>query len=173
MAKSFLERIQPSRQRWKMVRWPFPVEGGGEAPMMKVRVLGQNEAEAAYLATVDHFKGHKPAVPFTDPAFTMRERAEMVFRAYSVDGDPLAEDVNELAQQPIAVIDELHTTWLQFQADVSATPHTSKDMDALVELLKKNMGAAALSGLPSTWLIGLITTLVAQLPPSTLANEHG
>jgi hypothetical protein len=74
-------------------RWPFPVEGGGEAPMMKVRVLGQNEAEAAYLATVDHFKGHKPAVPFTDPAFTMRERAEMVFRAYSVDGDPLAEDV--------------------------------------------------------------------------------
>jgi hypothetical protein len=46
-------------------------------------------------------------------------------------------------------------------------------MDALVELLKKNMGAAALSGLPSTWLIGLITTLVAQLPPSTLANEHG
>jgi hypothetical protein len=176
---TFLARVQPSRQRWKKVRWPFQIEGESgpdDRPWLKVRVLGQNEAEEAYLATVDHFKGRKPAVSVTDPAFAMRERVEMVFRAYEaadLSEQKLAENVDELAEQPIALIDELHTTWIQFQADVCAVPVTSKDMEALVELLKKNMDAAVLSALPSSWQTALITTLVAQLPPSTLANEHG
>lgn len=172
MAKSFLERVQPSRQRWKMIDWPFPVEGG-ERFKVKVRVLGMDEAEQAYLATVDHFKARKPPVPVSDPAFALRERAEMVFRAYSVDGEPLAADVEELTKQPLSLIDELHTTWLQFQSDVCAVPTNGKDMDALVEMLKKNTGAEILSALPSSWLIALITTLASLLPPSTPANELG
>lgn len=172
MAKSFLERVQPSRQRWKMIEWPFPVEGD-ERPKLKLRVLGSNEAEEAYLAAVDHFKASKRKLDVDDPAFVLRERAETVFRAYSVDGDPIAADVDELAQQPLQIVNELHTTWRQFQTDVCAAPYTSKDMDALVELLKKNMGAEVLNALPSSWLTALITTLAAQLPPSTPANELG
>lgn len=172
MAKSFLERVQPSRQRWKMIDWPYPVDGD-EKFKVKVRVLGMDEAEQAYLATVDHFKARKPLVSVQDPAFALRERAELVFRAYSVDSEPLAADVDELTKQPLALVDELHTTWLQFQSDVCAVPTNDKDMDALVELLKKNTSAEVLGGLPSSWLIALITTLASQLPPSMPANELG
>jgi hypothetical protein len=174
MRKSFLQRVQPSRQRWKMVDWPFPVADDEARPQLKVRVLGQNEAEAAHLATVDYFAKAKKAVRFTDPAFNMRERAELVWRAYAdADGDPIAADVNELVGQPLALIDELHTAWVQFQNDVCAVPHTAKEMDALVDLLKKNMDADRLSALPSSWLIGLVRTLASQLPTSTQASELG
>jgi hypothetical protein len=172
VGKSFLDRVQPNRQRWKLVAWPFPVEG--EAPKLKVRVLGQNEAEAAYLGTIDHFKGRKPEIKFTDPLFVARERAEVVWRSYTdTDGEPIAEDVDELTKQPLAIIDELHTTWSQFQSDVAAPVPSAKEMDALVEGLKKNIPAGLLSGLPSTWLIGLITTLASQLAPSTTASGDG
>lgn len=174
MAKSFLERIQPSRQRWKLVDWPFSVEDG-ERPRVKVSVLGHDIAEEAYFAAVDHFKKRKPAVSVTDAAFAARERAEIVWRAYrcaNVD-EPLTLDTDELVRQPVAMIDELYTTWRQFQDDVCAVPATAGDMDALVELLKKNTPAEALSGLPSSWLIGLITTLANRLADSTAASSHG
>jgi hypothetical protein len=171
MGKSFLDRVQPHRQRWKLVEWPFPVEG--ERPKVKVSVLGQDESEAAYLAAVDHFKGRKPEVKLTDPAFVAREHAEIVWRAYSADGDALAEDADELVKEPPSVIEELYSTYAQFYGDVAATPPTTKDMDALVELLKKNIPADRLSGLPSSWLIALITTLASPLAASTTASGDG
>ncbi len=155
-----------------MIDWPFPVEGD-KKPQVKVRVLGQNECEAAYLAAKDHFKKAKQAVDIKDPAFALRERAEIVFRAYSVEGEPIAADVDELLDQPSSLIEELNDTYAQFYADVAATPYTSKDMDALVELLKKNTRADLLSALPSSWLIGLLTTLASQLPPSMPASGDG
>lgn len=172
MAKSFLERVQPSRQRWKMIDWPFAVEGE-ERFKVKLRVLGADEAEAAYLATVDYFKSKKLKLDATDAVFALRERAEIVYRAFSADGEPLAGDVEELVKQPLAVLEDLYSTYRQFQSDVCAVPHSSKDMEALVEYLKKSGPAAALSGLSSSWLIALITTLASLLPPSTTANELG
>lgn len=171
-AKSFLERIQPARQRWKMVEWPFPVDGE-ETFKVKVRVLGQFECEAAYLATVDHFKDRKRAVPANDSAFAARERIEQVFRAYSADGEPLAVDVEELAQQPLEVLDELYATWMQFQKDVASPVPSAKVMDELVEHLKKNMDAGLLSALPSSWLTALITSMAAQLSSSMQDSSSG
>jgi len=165
--------VQPSRERWKRVEWPFPCDDEAKHHV-KVRVLGQDECEAAYLATVDHFKAKKRTVVATDLAFAARERAELVWRAYSDgDGQPIADATDDLVKQPVALIDELHTTWIQFQNDVCAVPHTAKEMDALVDLLKKNMAADRLAALPSSWLIALIRTLASLLPPSTQANEHG
>lgn len=172
MAKSFLERVQPSRQRWKLIDWPFPVEDG-EKPKVKLRALGQDESEAAYLAAVDHFKAKKRTISVTDPAFAMREHAETVFRAYTVDGEPLAADVEELTKQPIDVVEELYATYRQFKADVCAVPATDKQMDELVEYLKKSSDTVILSALSSSWLIALITTLASRLPDSTPGNEHG
>lgn len=171
MGKSFLKSVEPSRQRWKLIDWPFPVEG--ERPKVKVRVLGQNECEAAYLAAKDHFKKHKAIVDIKDPAFALRERAEIVFRAYSKDGEPIAADVDELLEQPSSLIEELNTTYAQFYADVAATPYTSADMDALVELLKKKVPAEVLIALPSSWLIGCISSMANQLAPSTLDKSDG
>jgi hypothetical protein len=171
--KSFLERVQPSRERSKLVDWPFPVEGGEEPPKVKVRVLGFDELEAARLATMDHFKALKRNVSDEENVFLAHENAEIVFRAYSVDGEPLAADVAELTAQPLRLIAELHATWSAYQADVTAAPMTAKQMDAFVEMLKKNTGADLLRALPSSWLIGLITTLASRLSASTPANEHG
>lgn len=172
MAKSFLQRIQPSRERWKMVDWPFPADGD-EKHSVRVHVLGEDKIEAAYLAAQDHFKELKRKVEPSDTVFILRERVEIVWRAFSVDGTPIADDADELAEQPLAAIEELHSTWLQFQNDVCAVPHTPKEMDALVGLLKKNMDAARLSALPSSWLIGLVTILASMLPPSTPDSERG
>lgn len=170
-SKSFLKRIEPSRPRSKMIEWPFPVEGE-EKLKVKVCVLGLNELEAAHLATVDHFKDRKPPVREDSAVFVSRERVELIYRAFSVDGEPLG-DVDELAEEPPEVLMELHMTRSQFQADAAVAPHTPQEMDDLVELLKKNMEPARLYGFPSTWLIELITTLVGQLQPSTPANERG
>ena len=173
MAKSFLARVQPSRQRWKLVDWPFPMDEGEERPKVKVSVLSLSELESAHLATIDFFRRIKKTVTDEDTVFRTHEIAEVVFRAYSVDGESLAGDVAELMEQPLAIINELHTTWLHFQRDATAAPMTSNDMDAFVDLLKKNMGADLLSALPSSWLIALITTLVSRLPDSTSSSEPG
>lgn len=173
MAKSFLERVQPSRQRWKLVDWPFPMDDGEERPQVKVIVLGLHQLEAAHLATIDHFKDRKPKITDEDSVFIVHEHVELVFRAFSVDGEPMAEDADELLKQPREVIDELYAIWRQFQADATAAPMTSKDMDAFVDLLKKNMGQDLLSAFPSSWLIALATTLASRLATSTPANEHG
>lgn len=172
MAKSFLKRIQPSRERSKTVDWPFPTEGDTKHSV-RVHVLGEDKIEAAYLAAQDHFKDLKRKIEPSDTAFVLRERVEIVWRAFSVDGGPIADDASELAEQPLAVIEELHSTWLQFQNDVCAVPHTPKEMDALVELLKKNGRVVPLSALPSSWLIECIFTLASRLPPSTQESEHG
>jgi hypothetical protein len=68
---------------------------------------------------------------------------------------------------------ELHATRAQFQADVAAAPYTPKEMDAFVDLLKKNMDVGLLLVLSSNTLIGLITTLANQQSASTPANERG
>jgi hypothetical protein len=173
VAKSFLKRINPATPRMKMIEWPFPVEDE-ERPKVKLRVLGLNELEAAHLATIAHFKDRKPPVRDDSSVFVSRERAELIFRAYSdEDGKPLADDADEMMEQPPEVLMELHLTRMQFQADAAAAPHTPAEMDALVDHLKKNMDARLLSDFPSTWLIELITTLAGQLPPSTPANERG
>lgn len=177
MAKSFLKRIDHTRERWKHVRWPFPVEGEtspDDRPKLKLRVLGFNELEAAHLATIDHFKDRKPPLKTDDEAFLGRERAELIFRAYSDEGGaPIAEDVEELAAEPAEILYELHATRAQFQADVAAAPYTPKEMDAFVDLLKKNMDVGLLRVLSSNTLIGLITTLANQQSASTPANERG
>ncbi len=186
MKKSFLERIQPSRQRWKLVDWPFPIEGDRER--LKLRVLGENELEAAHLATVDHFKTRKPVVVESSSAFKAREQIEIVWRAFSSKpedmadaefgksakpGDPIADDSDGMALEPKAIIDELFTTYVQFQADVATAPYTAEDMEALIELLKKNTGTDLLYALPSSWLNELCRTLASRLPTSTQASELG
>jgi hypothetical protein len=172
VAKSFLKRISPNQPRTKMVDWPFPFEGD-ERPKLELRVLGLNDIEAANLAAIEHFKSKKVPVREDSSVFVARERAECIYRAYLVDGKPLADDVDELAEQPPEVLMDLHLTRMQFQADAAAAPHTPQEMDDFVELLKKNTDARLLSGFPSTWLIELITTLASRLSSSTPANEHG
>jgi hypothetical protein len=171
VAKSFLERIQPSRQRWKLVEWPFPVDG--ERPKLKVRVLGQDDETAAYLATVDHFKGRKPKVEENSPAFAVREHAELVWRAYSDNDEPIADDVEELCKQPPQVIAELYATYSQHCRDVGADGLSSEQLEALVEELKKNSLTVRLSAFPSNWLIALTTTLASRLRDSMPVSEPG
>lgn len=173
MAKAFLKRISPARARSKSIDWPFPVDGD-EKPRVTMRVLNQHDMEQAYLAVLDHFKGRKPAVNVDDIAFAARERGEVVFRAFSADGAPLADDVDELVSNldRIAIL-ELYNTWAQFQADATAAPMTAAEMDALVEALKKNMGGHLLPALSSSNLLSLIITLASRLSSSTPANEHG
>jgi hypothetical protein len=188
MAKSFLKRITPDRQRWKLVDWPFPLEDGEDRPKLKVRVLGQNESEEAYLAAIDHFKGRKPEVKDDSAVFLAREHAEMVWRAYSAkpeemgDGDwakngkvgeALDDSVEDLIKSPGNIIGELYTTYVQFYNDVAAAPTNEADFTAFVELLKKNTDLEPLRGFPSSWLIGCISTLASQLAASTPDNSDG
>ncbi len=172
MAKSFLKRIEPNRAREKVIEWPFPVEGE-EQPKITMRVLGFDEMEQAHLAVVDHFKATKPKVDVEDEAFRARDALEKVWRAFRDGADPIAEDVDELAKQPPSVILELYSQWLSFQADVAATPFTAEQMNLVIADLKKNTAGDRLRGWPSTWLIGLIITLVSQPADSTQASELG
>lgn len=175
MPKAFLKRIQPLRQRWKMVEWPFPLEAaeGEERPKLKLRALSLAEFEAAHLSTMDHFKSRKPPIREEDSAYLARLNAELVFRAYSVDGETIAESVDDLADEPIGIIDELHRTRRQFQEDVTAAPMTPAQMDALIDHLKKNMDVGLLFELPSIWLTELAITLASRLPSSMPASERG
>jgi hypothetical protein len=173
VAKSFLKRISPFRDKSKFIDWPFPVDGD-DKPKIKMRVLAQNDIEQAYFATVDYFKGRKPAVSVEDVAFAARERAELVFLAYSADGAPLDEDTDELVSElGKEAISELYATWSQFQADTTGAPATAKEMDLYVEYLKKSGDATLLTALSSSKLLSLISTLANRLNSSTPASEHG
>lgn len=172
--KSFLDRVQPSRSRSKLVDWPFPVDGDGVAPKLRMKVLGTDAMEAANLDAVDHFRAMKAKVAGTDDVFVIRERICLVWRAYEdEDGQPIAASVDELAAQPSEVIAPLYAEWSKFQSEVAVRPMKQSDMDELIEGLKKNTPAEALYALPTSWLIGLITTLVGQPASSTSVSEPG
>lgn len=171
MSKAFLRRIEPSRSREKVIEWPFPVEG--ERPKLTMRVLGFDEIEVAHLAAVDHFKAIKRKIEETDSAFLAREALEKVFRAFKHEGEPIADSVDDLAKQPVSIVLELHSTWSSFQAEVAAVPLTQDDLNAVIAELKKNTSAAQLQGWPSSWLIGLITTLASRPVDSIPAKELG
>lgn len=174
MAKSFIERIQPNLPREKVIDWPFPIEGDGPPPKLKLRVLCINDKEGAYLATVDHFKDTRPKVGHEDPAFMAWEQVEIVWRAYAdEDGDPITDSPAELAKEPHEMIMVLAKIWSEFQQETTVHPATSKQMDELVDALKKNIHAVPLDVLPSSWLTKLITILVNQLNASMTANEAG
>ncbi len=171
---SFIDRVQPNRSRSKLVDWLFPVEGDGEQPKVRIKVLGQDQMEAANLEAVDHFRGLKIKVATTDDVFVARERVCLVWRAYEdPDGEPLATSSEELAKQPGEFIAPLYAEWSKYQSEVAARPLKQAHMDELIEGLKKNTLVDLLPALPSSWLIALITTLASQLAASTTANELG
>lgn len=179
MARSFLSRVSPSRSRTKVIDWPFPVEG--ETPKIRLSVLGADKLEAANLDALDHFANRgkgKEKVGATSDAFLARERTALVWHAVQAQDDagvwkPIAESVDELAEEPSEVITALYQEWSQFQADTTARPMTEAQMVAFIEELKKNTLAVPLSGFPSSWLIELVTGLVSQLRNSTTASEPG
>lgn len=188
MAKSFLDRFSPYRQRSKVIDWPFETEGE-KHPQVRISVLGEDLLEAAALATADHFRdmkhevegkdGKKKEVPrevgVEDPAFMQRERVAQVFYAY-VDVEteqPLAKSVDELAKQPRTVITTLWRLWATFQSDVAEAPTTKRDFKKLVDDLKKNIQSVPLEELSSTELRQLIVTLVEQSQPSQPLSAVG
>jgi hypothetical protein len=192
--KFFLERITPAADRWRAIDWPFAV-GDSERPRVAVLVLGGDAMEAVTLAVGKHFaglaraeweaklkaegkavKGAPPAsgVKMTDAVWADRERAEVIYRAFRELGDdgkpserPLAASADDIMAQAPQVRDLLYSEWCSIQSEVAPPRYTQKDLDDLVEHLKKNSPSATLSGLPSTLLIALITTLVGQLTSST------
>lgn len=177
MAKSFLDRVSPSRARSKVIDWPFLVEGG-ETPKVRVRVLGFDKMEAANLEAVDHFaklagKG-KSKVSHTEGVFLVRERVALVWHAFTtLEGEPLAYDVDELAQEADGVLSSLYEIWNSFQAEVTTRPMTAAQMTAFIDELKKNTHSEVLTALPSAWLIELLRGLASQLVASTQASELG
>lgn len=157
-----------------MVDWPFPVEGDAPAPQLRVKVLGQDAMEAANIEAMDYFREIKAKVVTKDDVFVARERICLVWRAYSdMDGEALAPTSADLAKLPDGILAHLYAEWSRYQAEVAAHPLNQKQMDALVESLKKNIDTDLLPGLPTSWLIGLITTLASQLAALTTANELG
>ncbi len=173
---SFIDRVQPHRSRSKLIVCPFRVEGEGEPPKIRVKVLGQDALEAAYLATVDHFRGmkRKHGVTPEDSAFVQREHVELVWRAYEdPEGAPLAETAEDLGKQPSEIIAPLYASWSAFQAEVTIRPLKQSELDELVDGLKKNTLSDLLPALPSSWLIELVTTLASQLVASTPEKPPG
>lgn len=177
MAKgSFIDRVQPHRSRSKLIVCPFQVEGDAEPPKIRVKVLGQDALESAYLATSDHFRGlkRKHNVAVDDSAFVQREHVEIVWRAYEdPDGAALAESAEDLAKQPSEIIAPLYASWSAFQAEVTIRPLKQSELEELVDGLKKNTLSDLLPALPSTWLIELVATLASQLAASTPASPPG
>ncbi len=176
MGKSFIKRVSPSRSRNRVIDWPFDVEGG-EVPKVRMTVLGADKLEMANLEAVDHFAKLKKKVAHTDDAFVARERTALVFHAFEVkteDGwEPLADDVDELAGEASEVIIALYTEWSKLQSEVTQRPMTAKQMETLIEELKKNTHAEILHALPSSWLIELVRTLANPPAPLTLAKGVG
>jgi hypothetical protein len=130
--------------------------------------------EQAFLATVDHFKEAKKKIEFRDQVFQSRLRVELVWRAYrDTDDNPIAESTDELAKEPPELITTLHHEWDLFHQDVAIHALNEEQMTELIDILKKNTQLDRLGVLPSTWLIGLITTLVNQPASSTPASEVG
>jgi len=180
LSKSFLEKIEPSAPRAKLV--PFPGAPGVE---VRLRVLGQTDLERAHLETAEYFKklaaeakaARRPAPP-SDPTaitFLMRERAALLFLAARdpESGEAISRDTDELAAQPSEVIAELYNEWTSLQGSVAARPNSREETDALVENLKKNIHSVRLDVLPSTLLSELVRTLVSRLATSTTDSSGG
>lgn len=179
MARSFLKRVSPSRSRERVIDWPFPVEGD-ERPKVRLRVLGADKLEAANLDALDHFANRGKGLAKVDEksdAFAARERTALVFHAVQVKDDdewvPIADSVDELAEESPEVITTLYHEWSQFQAEVTVRPMTSDEFKAFVEELKKNTLSVPLSGFPLSWLIELVRGLASQLASSTPDSGHG
>lgn len=171
--KSFLDRFSPHRERTRVVAWPFPVDGEDEIKV-RMRVLGSDEMEAAYLDAADHFAKSKRKIASTDPGFSARERIGILWRAFeTLEGERLAETVDEFAKQPPEFFNVLYELWSPFMSELTARPMSQEQMDAFIEGLKKNTLVEVLPALPSNWLIALITTLASQLAGSTPEKELG
>ena len=185
MAKrSFIDECTPHRPRQRPIPWPL----GGERKVL-VRILSDIEIERAYLATCDHFKALKRtvggkevvrAIDFKDPAFEHRERLERVFLAFRcIDEDgtktdkPIVGSADELAEYPDGIVDALYFAWSEYQSEAGAKPVDDAAVKRIVEELKKNTPAALLLGLPSTWLIAVITTLVEPSSTSETSKSSG
>jgi chromosome condensin MukBEF ATPase and DNA-binding subunit MukB len=174
MAESFLKRFSPCRVRQRTIEWPFQLDGVA-APRVDLHVLGALELEQAYFAAQDHFKTVKQKVAPGDYVFVMRERIELVWRAYREFGtsSPLAATADELAAESDVVIGRLYSEWSALQRDADAQPVTAEQMTQLIEELKKNTQTALLDELSSTSLKELARTLVAQPPSSPAPSERG
>lgn len=165
---SFLERVSPGRKRQKLVKWPLPVEG--EPVTVQLNVLGTDALEGAYFDAVAHFKGKKP----TPTMVVIRERIELVFRSVrKEDGTPLTETADELAAYPSEILAELYAMYSEFQNSVAVPAPSQEALNEMIAALKKNFLSVPLADLHSTWLIGLITTLVSQLGTSTTESASG
>lgn len=176
MAKrSFIDECTPNRPRQRSIPWPL----GGERKVL-VRILSDVEIERAYLAAKDHFKAIKKAIDHKDPAFENRERTERVFLAFRCieeDGtetdEPLVASAEVLAGYPDEIIDALYVAWSTYQKEAGAKPVDAATVKQIVEDLKKNTHAALYSGLPSSWLIAVITSLVDQSSSSPTTKDSG
>lgn len=170
---SFLERVQPSKARSKLVDWPFPIEDG-TVPRVRMKVLGQDLMEAANIEAAEYFRAIKKKVAEKDDVFISRERICLVWRAFEdEDGEPLAPTSEILGKYPPEVIGELYAEWVRFQSDVATRPLTQAHMDELIEGLKKNTHADLLLAFSSSWLIALCTTLASRLAASTQEKSPG
>jgi hypothetical protein len=187
MAKNFLDRFSPNRQRSKLIDWPFAVEGE-EVPKVRVSVLGEDKMEAAALATVDYFRTLKQEtkdsegkvkqvtrkIEDDDPVFAMRERVSQVWHAFTDEnGQPLTKTIDDMAKESRHVLTALWAIWAELQSDVAMAPSTERDLNAVMEDLKKNTHAARLDGLSLSTLQTLARTLADQLAASTLQNALG
>lgn len=175
MARSFLDEINPNRPRQRTIPWPL----GGDRKVV-VRMLGDDEREAAYFAVQDHFKALKRKIDHKDPAFENRERVELVWRAFRATDDSnaptqdlIVPTADALSKQPGEMIDALYLAWAEYQKEASARPVDAATVKDIVEGLKKNIPAGALVGLPSSWLIAVITTLVDQSSTSATTSDSG
>jgi hypothetical protein len=171
---TFLARVTPSAPKSRVIEWPLPT--AAEAPpKVRVRRLNQVQLEEAHFATHDHFKAVKRKVAVTDPAFVMRERLELVWRAYrdpETDG-PISTASDDLADEfTEAQRDALYAEWSFFQSQVTARPLEREEMRDLVEAVKKNSLPGRLLELPSTALIELIAGLGAAFATSTGTNSE-
>jgi hypothetical protein len=185
--KHLLARITPAAPRHRCIDWPFAIEGD-EAPRVAVRVLSGDELDRIDIRVAAHFrpeprKKGEPAPfvvsPLTD-AYENRKRAEVVFASFSEPNDkgeptqtPIAASVEDIAAQPPQVRDLLYVEWAAVQSEVAPPKFNAKDLEELIEYLKKKSPSEVLGGFPSSLLIALITTLVGQLASSTTANGSG
>jgi hypothetical protein len=173
--RSFIEEASPHLPRQRPIPWPL----GGSRKVL-VRILSDAEREQAYFAAKDHFKALKKTIDHKDPAFENRERTELVFRAFrAIDEDGtetdehVAASADELSKYSDRIIDALYIAWHEYQLESGAKPVDRETVKGLVEELKKNIPAEALAGLPSSWLIAVITTLVDQLSSSPTPSSSG
>jgi hypothetical protein len=104
----------------------------------------------------------------------VREHIELVYRAFTdEDGAPLADTIEEFAKAPAEIHDALYAEWERFQGEAAATPLNQKQLDELIEGLKKKAPSEVLDVLPSIWLRQLLHTLVSPPPTLTTESEPG